>query len=155
MTIRFRLKLGDAELEVEGEKEFVQAQIDKFSAMVETKPRVIHGVESKLPEKIVAEAKSGKSLAPAEWVRQKAPKTGTEQLVVLGKYLEEHRGQPDFGAAEINKIAGEARLKNIHGQYFTYATQQGLLRQTGKGRYALTLTGEDLVLAMPKASSKA
>ena len=129
-------------------------QLTKFSPLIASAARP--PAPERLPEKIVAGAKSGKSdkLSPAEFIRQKNPRTGTERLVVLAKFLEEYRGQPEYSLAEINKVAKESKLKDIHGQYVTYATRQGLIRESGKGKYSLTLSGEDIVAGMPKAAAK-
>jgi hypothetical protein len=93
-------------------------------------------------------------LSPAEYVRLTNPKTGTEKLLVLGRFLEQNRGVTEFAGSEINKLASEAKSKNIHSQYYTYAVKQGLLRTVGKSKYALTISGEDVVAALAAGSKK-
>jgi hypothetical protein len=69
--------------------------------------------------------------------------------LIFGKYLEEFRGQADFSRQDINKIAAEAKTsKDIHGQYFSNAVKQGLLRSVGRGRYSLTLSAEEALAGM-------
>jgi hypothetical protein len=66
--------------------------------------------------------------------------------------LEDNRNLTEFSKKEINSLAAEAKLKDLHSQYFTYAVKQGFLRSVGKGKYAITLSGEDLVVRLPKGS---
>jgi hypothetical protein len=139
--------LGDYEIEVEGDEKFIESQLKRFieRAKPETQPRP----PADLPSKIVAAAKAGKPPAPAEYYRQKTPHGGTETLLVLAKYLEDYRSQSEFTRNDINKLATDAKIKDIHAQYFILAVKQGFLRTTGKSKYALTISGEDAVLAMP------
>lgn len=152
MTQRVRLKMGPNEIEFEGERGFIDDMLKKYVVYLEPSRQL-----ADLPKRIEAEATSsahtatlGKSKSPAEFVREKQPNGGTETLLVLGRYLESVRGKIDFDRAEINALARDAKIKNLHPQYFTLGIKQGLLRTVQKGRYALTLSGEDVVLAMPK-----
>jgi hypothetical protein len=146
MTKRVYWKIGDHEIEVEGDDAFIQKQLKVFFERMGSQPRS----ESKdLPSKIVAVAKSGKVLAPAEYYRQKNPNGGTETLIVLAKYLDEFRNKNDFTRKDIKAIAQEAKLSPIHAQYYANAVKQGLLRSLGRGTYGLSISGEDAVAAMP------
>jgi hypothetical protein len=147
MAQRVRLRLGENEIEVEGDEKFVEAQVQRFikrmgGTTTSTPP-------PDLPAKIVAAAKPTTAPAPAEYYRQKKPKGGTETLLVLAKYLEDFRSQNQFSVTEINRLAAEAKIKDVHTQYFTRAVQQGLTRSVGKSKYALTISGEDAVVSMP------
>lgn len=146
MTKRVYWKVGDQEIEVEGDASFIQKQLKMFFDRIG-----IHGSTSvkDLPSKIVATAKSGKAPSPAEYFRQKSPSGGTETLIVLAKYLDEYRSKGDFTQKDIKAIAREAKLANIHSQYYINAVKQGLLRSLGRGTYGLSITGEDAVAAMP------
>jgi hypothetical protein len=147
MALRVHWKLGDFEVEVEGDDEFIEKQLKLFLERVE--PGLHPVPPADLPSKIVAAAKSTTAPAPAEYYRQKKPQGGTETLLVLAKYLNDYRSQNQFTKNQITKLANEAKIKDVHGQYFTLAVKQGLLRTAGKGNYALTISGEDAVAAMP------
>jgi hypothetical protein len=149
---RIRLKIGENEIEVEGDSGFIEAQFKKYlhyisggriaSAVPEGKVKKIEVITSK------------KTMTPAEYIRLKQPKGGTEILLVLAKYLEEFKSLSDFSKKEINDLADEAKIKDIHAQYFTLAVKQGLLKVLGNRKYSLTLSGEDAVVAMPGTSGK-
>jgi len=146
MPKRVYWKIGDHELEVEGDSAFIQKQLKIF---FEKLGHALQPASKDLPSKIVAVAKSGKILSPAEYYRQKNPSGGTETLIVLAKYLDEFRSKSDFTRKDIKAIAQEARLTPLHTQYFANAVKQGLLRSLGKGTYGLSISGEDAVAAMP------
>jgi hypothetical protein len=146
MTKRVYWKVGDQEIEVEGDNAFIQKQLNIFFE------RLGHHTPSAskdLPSRIVAVAKSGKAPSPAEYFRQKTPNGGTETLIVLAKYLDEFRNKSDFSRKDIQIIAREAKIPHLHGQYYLNAVKQGLLRTLGRGTYGLSISGEDAVAAMP------
>lgn len=144
MPNRVRFKFGDSEVEVEGNDEFIEKKLTDFFSRIGKDS----GALTNLPQKIIAAAKSSKALSPGEFVREKSPKGGTATLLVLAKYLEDLSGTQSFRQKDINKLAAQAKLKDVHGQYFTLAVQQGYLRTLGRSGYALTITGEDVVAGM-------
>ncbi len=146
MTKRVYWKVGEQEIEVEGDSAFIQKQLRIFFDRLGPQP---HLTSKDLPSRIVAVAKSGKAPSPAEYFRQKSPNGGTETLIVLAKYLDEFRSKGDFTQKDIKAIAREAKISNIHSQYYLNAVRQGLLRSLGRGTYGLSISGEDAVAAMP------
>jgi hypothetical protein len=147
MANRVYWKIGDREIEVEGDKAFIQKQLKMFfDGMGGIATR---SVSTDLPSKIVAVAKSGKVPGPAEYFRLKKPNGGTETLIVLGKYLDEFRNKSEFTPKDITAIAQEAKIPKIQGQYYVNAVKQGLLRGLGRAVYGLSIGGEDAVAAMP------
>lgn len=149
MTKRVFWKIGDHEIEVEGDNAFIQKQLKLFFDRVGGHSLQQQAVSKDLPSKIVAGAKSGKVLSPAEYYRQKSPSGGTATLIVLGKYLDEFRSKSEFTSKDINELARETRIRPIHNQYYANAVKQGLLRSVKRGTYGLSITGEDAVAAMP------
>lgn len=145
MPRRLRLRFGDNEIEVEGDPAFIKAQLADFFSRIGL--QVIPSRD--LPKAIATAAEKHKVPSPSESLREKKPKTGTERLLVLGRYLEAYRSAVDFSPSDVNKLAAEAKITKIEPIYFTRAVKQGLLRTTGKRRYSLTLSGEDVVNAMP------
>lgn len=147
MAKRVYWKIGENEIEVEGDNGFIQKQLKLFFDKVGHAPPLT--VSKDLPSKILSVAKSGKVLGPAEYYRLKNPNGGTETLIVLAKYLDEFRNKSDFTAKDIKIISQEAKLSPIHAQYYANGVKQGLLRSLGRGTYGLSITGEDAVAAMP------
>lgn len=146
MPKRVYWKVGDHEIEVEGDNAFIAKHLKMFFDRLGHTPQ---SPTKDLPSKIVAVAKSGKALSPAEYFRQKNPNGGTETLIVLAKYLDEFRNKSDFSRKDIKAISHEAKLSPIHAQYYGNAVKQGLLRNLGRGTYGLSISGEDAVAAMP------
>lgn len=149
MTRRVFWKIGDHEIEVEGDDAFIQKQLKLFFDTLAGQRLQQKTTWTDLPSKIVAGAKSSKTPSPTEYFRQKDPTSGTEKLLVLGKYLDEFRGKGEFTIKDINALARESKLSKIHSQYYVNAVKQGLLRSLGRGTYGLSITGEDAVAAMP------
>ena len=147
---KLRIKHGDHEIEVEGTDLFIKAQISEFYSKIEKAGT--HLPTSKIKQEILSASTrtlSGKEPSPAEYYRQKGREDGISQILILGKYLEEYRGMSEFSREDVNKLSKETKLsKNIHGQYFTNAVKQGLLRSHGKGKYSLTLSAESVISSM-------
>ena len=144
--MRVRWKIGDNEIEVEGDSAFIQKQLKGFFERLGSTPQL---PSRDLPSRIVAVAKSGKAPSPAEYFRQKDPKGGTEILIVLAKYLDEFRNKSEFTRKDIVALCREAKIDPIHGEYYRSAVKQGLLRTLGRATYGLSISGEDAVAAMP------
>jgi hypothetical protein len=146
MAKRVYWKIGDHEIEVEGDNAFIQKQLKSFFDRLGYQSQ---SASKDLPSRIVAVAKSGKVPSPAEYFRQKSPNGDTEALIVLAKYLDEFRNKSDFTPKDIKAIAREARIRDIRGQYYVNAVRQGLLRSLGRATYGLSISGEDAVAKMP------
>ncbi len=96
-----------------------------------------------------AKKPSGKKPTPAEFYKSKKRTDGISKILIFGNYLEEYRQMTEFSRNDINGLAKEARIsKDIHGQYFTNAIKQGLLRNLGRSKYSLTLSAEEVLAAM-------
>lgn len=154
MNQKIRLKIGENEIELEGGEKFVNKHlklfIDKYSeieAVAAKKEATAAQSRAQLPAE-----KSRKPLSPAEFVRQKNPSSGTEKIIVLAKYLEDYRSLSEFSNKDINKVAKEAKLGHIDNSYYAMGLKQGYLNKIQYGKYQLTLTGEDAVLALSQPS---
>lgn len=155
MNQRIRLKIGENEIELEGNEIFIDEHLKSFvdkcfslkpsettKVNVVTHPTKTTGIQNK----------DSKVLSPAEFVRQKSPKGGTEQLVVIAKYLEDYESLSEFSVKDITRVARVAKIGKIDNAYYPLAVKQGLLNRIKHGRYQITLTGEDIVLAMSNAT---
>jgi len=146
---KIRIRQGDNEIEIEGNDAFIKKQLSAFyerigSTRLATPP-------ANLKREIQASASkksSGKAPTPAEFYKSKNRKDGISKILIFGKYLEDYREKSEFSRQDINNIAKEARLSDIHGQYFSNAVQQGLLRNIGHAKYSLTLSAEEVLSAM-------
>jgi hypothetical protein len=147
---KIRVRHGDHEIELDGTDNFIKKQLDDFYSRIHISP--IAATAGDLKERIFeASSKKVKGIVPtpAEYYKLKGKTDGISQILIFGKYLEEYRGVTEFARQDINKIVKDAKLsKDIHGQYFTNAVKQGLLRTVGKGKFSLTLSAEDVLRSM-------
>jgi hypothetical protein len=147
---KIKLKHGTHEIELEGDDNFIKSQLEAFYKRVgsmissTTAPQLTAAqILSPTPQ-----AAAGPAPTPAEFYRLKSRgKTdGITQLLIFAKFLETYKNLSEFSQKDVNAIVKEARLsKDIHGQYFSNAVKQGLLRSLGSGRYSLTLSAEELI----------
>jgi len=146
---KIKLKHGAHEIELEGDDEFIQRQLQAFYERVN--PGSLATPASQVtPSQILSppsQTVSGPTPTPAEFykLKNKGKADGMTQLLVFAKYLDVHRNKSEFSQKDINALAKEARLsRDVHAQYFSNAVKQGLLRSLGAGRYSLTLSAEEL-----------
>jgi len=146
---KIHVRHGDHEIELDGSDSFITKQLEHFYNR-------IGAVKGKIPPTDLKEqllkntepGSKGKTPTPAEFYKAKGKKDGLSQVLVFARYLEEFEGKTEFTPAEVNKVAKEAKLsRDIHGQYFSIAVKQGLLRKHGK-RYSLTLSAEEVLASM-------
>lgn len=143
-----RIRLGPHEIELEGDDAFVHQHLEQFYQ---------HVTGGSLAQ--VLPAPNGQPVAPASPENQPGTEPtpeafyqhlghrpdGLTTVLIFGKYLEQHRGKPEFTQAEVREAAREVRhAKPIHGQYFTLAVRQGLLRKQGQ-HYSLTFSGAQMI----------
>lgn len=147
MNSKLRIKLKENEIEIEGDENFIEKYTTAFYKKIENAPAPSKSLD--LKEKIYEEStikKSTKEPSPAEYYKSLGKTDGISQILIFAKYLELNRSFSEFSQKDINSLAKEAKLsKDIHGQYFSNAVKQGLLRSHGKGKYSLTLSAEDLL----------
>jgi hypothetical protein len=147
---KIRIRHGEHEVELDGSDDFIKAQLTDFYWRInESKNRPPN---SKIKQEILeppAKRTGDKEPTPAEFYRMKGKEDGISQILIFGKYLEEYRGLSEFSREDVNKLGKEVKIsKDIHGQYFTNAVKQGLLRVHGHGKYSLTLSAESTLSSM-------
>jgi hypothetical protein len=145
-----RIRHGVNEIELEGTDAFIAKQLKAFYQRIEVGPSTAAPATLKKDlQAPTTKKRAGKAPSPAEFYKAKKRTDGVSKVLIFGKYLEQYRGKTEFSRQEVNGVASEAKLsKDIHGQYFTNAVKQGLLRSLGGGKYSLTLSAEDVLAAM-------
>ena len=147
---KIKLKHGTHEIELDGDDAFVESQLKAFydrigAASLSSSAPQLTATQILSPTPQVA---SGPEPTPAEFYRLKNRGKGDciTQLLIFAKYLETYKNLSEFSQKDVNAVVKLARLsKDIHGQYFSNAVKQGLLRSLGSGRYSLTLSAEELL----------
>jgi hypothetical protein len=146
---KVRIRHGDHEIELEGSETFIRKQLESFYQKIHMTTAGVPVTLKKDIQTGVGKKTPGQIPSPAEFYRAKNRTDGVSQILILAKYLEEYRGKSDFTRQEVNDVAAEAKFsKDIHGQYFTNAVKQGLLRGLGGGKYSLTLSAEEALSSM-------
>jgi hypothetical protein len=147
---KIRIRHGDNEIEVDGNEAFVKKQLAGFYERIQhTQLASPSAMLKKEIQASAAKKTAGKQPTPAEFYMSKNRTDGISQILIFGKYLEEYQGKSEFSRQDINKVAKDAKIsKDIHGQYFTNAVKQGLLRNLGHNQYSLTLSAEEVFANM-------
>jgi len=143
---RIRIKQDAIEIEVEGDKEFVEKHIEEFK-------KVLPEIAKELPPKKVLEVPKGgalEGLSLAEFYKQKRPKDHNETVVVFAYWLTKKKGQEEVKTSDIGACFDEARIpkpKNVrqHIRIMASGKKACLTAGSQKGWYKLTLTGEEFV----------
>lgn len=148
---KIRVRHEDHEIELEGSDDFIKEHLEAFYERIGTIPTSAPPPSQLKKEILEPTVKKhvGKAPTPAEYYKSKGKTDGISQILIFGKYLEEYRNTSEFSREDINKLANEAKFpKDIHGQYFTNAVKQGLLRSHRGRKYSLTLSAESLISSM-------
>jgi len=147
---RIRIRLGEVEIEVEGDKEFVEKHIEEFRKEMPKIAKELPPKEEIISSEIQKEKVELEKLSLAEFYKQKQPRDHNEIVVIFAYWLTKKKGQEEFKPKDLLSCYDEARIskpKNIsqHISYVCSGTKAYLTTGSKKGLYRLTLTGEDFV----------
>lgn len=139
-----RYKKGDLEIEVQGDKVFVE---EKFKELLMLKPvEVPKDTIVSLP--MSAQEESGKKTSMAEFLKLKSPKSHGDKILVFGYYLEKVDGQSSFNVNDVEKCYTQARIPKTKNfpQYIAQLIRDGYLmdaedKKDNKKAWILTDTG--------------
>ncbi len=147
---KIRIRRNEVEIEVEGDKEFVEKHIEEFKKEL---PKIAK--ESSLKEKpVVSEIPKEKlgleKLSLAEFYKRKQPKGHNETVVVFAYWLTKERNKEEFNSKDILDCYDEARMKkpkNINQHIIKMAAGKKAYLTSGseKGLHKLILPGEGFV----------
>jgi hypothetical protein len=150
-TYRIRIKIGEVEIEAEGDKEFVEKQIEEFKNEIPEIAKDIPAKEKTVNSETPKEKVELEGLSLAEFYKRKQPKDHNETVVVFAYWLTKKKGKEEFKTKEISACFDEARIpspKNITQHISAVASGKKkpyLTAGSEKGWYKLTLSGEDFV----------
>lgn len=141
-----RYKKGDMEIEVQGDKAFVE---EKFKELLklEIKSTLEQGLSDEKKE-----IKYDKEISLVEFLNQKNPKSHGDKILIFGYYLERIKGYEAFNIDDIEKCYQDARIpktKNF-SLYITRLIRQGYLmdsdqKKDNKKAWLLTKNGREYV----------
>jgi len=148
-SIKYRK--GDLEIEVHGDKDFVES---KFKELFERK---LEPVSKKAEVKIeAAVSEDKKDMSLAEFLNSKQTKGHDDKILVFGYYLEKFADESSFNVKDIEKCYQEVALpptKNIP-TYTTILIKKGYImsvpeKKDNKKAWQLTQSGEKYVEGLP------
>jgi len=147
---RIRIKHGEVEIEAEGDKEFVEKHIEEFKKEIPKITKELPPKEKLITSEIPKKKVELEALSLAEFYKQKQPKDHNETVVVFAYWLAKNKGQEEFQTKDISACYDEAKIpkpKNVtqHISVMTSGRKAYLTAGFQKGRYKLTLTGEEFV----------
>lgn len=152
-ALRVRVKDGNRELEVEGDKNYIDYMLKRF-AFIGFQKSQHDSLEEKEEPKAAVHAKLSAKTSPAEFVHQNQIKKHTNLVLGFGYYLEKLRGMDKFSPGDINDCYYDAKLdpsntsqmiiQNIKAGFLMGAKGSGK-GAGGKKYYRLTQSGIDYV----------
>jgi len=166
---RARFKFPDIEVEVEGDREFVDKHLTTLLELLK-QPKLTEGlveekVEKKAPPKprkprgrrAKAELVLEKTpeISIEEFFEQKKPKTHNEAVLVISYWLTKYAGKKEIRPKDIRLVFEQLKTRkpgNV-GQHIRILSdpKKGFLKRGQKtGRYFLTPKGIELVEKLPK-----
>lgn len=144
LVYRIKLRRGDFEIEVQGDKEYVDS---KFRELLDTQPfpkttQPLTAKSANLP------TDGTKTLSLREFVDQFNTTAHMDFILLIGYYLEKYRGQDSFTVADIKKAYDDMREKLTNaGPFINQNVKKGLLMEAPpkegikKTMYSLTRKG--------------
>jgi predicted transcriptional regulator len=159
ITYRIRFKQGDAEFEVEGDRNYVTKAYQEMKEILglsqPAKPVLVaEGKPSKLVRlKTLAE----KSPSPREFIDRYGLTRHVDIVLAFGYFLERVRSLKSFTGADINTCYYEAKVEPSNtSQMIINNIKKGLImpshKSGSKKSYTLTRTGEEFVIGGFKAT---
>lgn len=147
-----RYKKGDIEIEVQGDKAFVE---EKFKELLSLGAEFTTKFEEATEK---GESQLDKGLSLAEFVKQKDPKSHGDKILTFGYFLEKYKGYRFFNLDDIDKCYKDARIpktKNF-SPYITQLIREGFImdseqKKDNKKAWVLTNKGSQYVENLPES----
>ena len=156
---RIRLKQGDTEFEIEGDRAYVTKTYQDLKEILglsqHAKP-VLAG-EQRSAKTTPAKSLGGKPSSPREFIDRYGLKRHVDIVLGFGYFLERVRSLKSFTGADINTCYYEAKVEPSNtSQMIINNIKKGFIMQSKKPgartSYTLTRTGEEFVEAGFKAT---
>ncbi|MHA1250927.1 MAG: hypothetical protein ACTSRP_13120 [Candidatus Helarchaeota archaeon] len=147
---RYRIKYGEIEFEVEGDKEFVEKHIEKFRNERQKIVNELQIDEINITSKTSKEISELKNLSLSEFYKQKQPNSHNENIIVFAYWLMKKENKKDFTTKDILNCYDTVKIskpKNIyyHLRNLISAKKALLISGSKKGSYSITLMGIEFV----------
>lgn len=144
---RFRIKRGDVEIEVEGDKEFVEKHFEEFKKEISKITKELLPFKEITPE-IPGKKVGLEKISLAEFYNEKQPGTELEVAITIGYYLMHYEDIKEFTTKVINTEAKKIghTISNVTRALKEASTgKKAYVHKIKKGVWALTSKGEKFV----------
>jgi len=155
---RIRIKLGDVEIEAEGDRDFVKKQIEELKEeMLKIAERLPPREKIVTPEIPKGEVELGER-SLAEFYKLKQPEGDIEVALTIACYLTSSGKREEFTNSEIGKEASKLGFKLSNPAMTLKEAAKGkkaYVRKIAKGKWALTVEGTNFVKKeLPRKSER-
>ena len=157
-TYRIRIKKGNVEIEVEGDKDFVEKHIGELKNELS---KFIREMPIEDGEKIIEKTNEGlENISLAEFYKLKSPKDHNETVMIFVYWMTEKENKEEITPKDIDKCyskIGVPKPANIPDIMKKLASgKKAYLVKTGKrGFYKISMLGRDLIeKELPRKSEK-
>ena len=143
---KIRIKLGEAELEAEGDKDFVKKVVADWKKSIEKPPPpAITPTKGRVSPRKEISAKTLK-----QFYEEKSPSGHQEKIAVFAYYLKSFEEKKEFSKDDINSCYTKARArkpKSISTAISDAASKYEFVeRGSERGLWKLTSHGENLIM---------
>ncbi|MCX8000384.1 MAG: hypothetical protein N3A69_15765 [Leptospiraceae bacterium] len=142
-SYKIKYRKGDFEIELQGDKEWVEKKFKDFIEEKIVEPTAIVAKAKALPDSLV------------EFLKSKGdPKEHIDRIIIFSYWLFHKENQKSYNVSDIERCYDEARIAkptNIHA-FMNELQAKGFLKPTeekdGKKAWVITRTGEEYVEKM-------
>jgi len=147
---RIRIKLNEVEIEVEGDREFVEKHIEEFKKEMSKSIRELPPKEKMTPPETSKDKSELEGLSLAEFYKQQQPKDYNEQVVIFSYWLTKKEGKLEFEPKDIDNCFAKTAIdkpKNIpqYMKVLSGGKKAYLTKGDKRGQYKLSITGRNFV----------
>ncbi len=149
---RIRLKNGEREIELEGDRSFVEEMLERYAPWIQApeqpgtppavpvaEPRILPGELPRVPASFRVMAK----LTFAEFLQLKSPRTPLGRLLVLAYFLEKYQQRAAYAPAELVTRWQETwPAETLDAQLWEEAVDTGFLEWESPEALTLTYRGQ-------------
>lgn len=157
---KIRIKIGEDEIEAQGDKEFVEKHVEEFKKKMPKIAKELPRDEKIATPETPKEKVELEGLSLAEFYKQKQPKDHNEEVVVFAYWLTKKEKREEFEPKDIGSCYNEISLPKPTNIPLTMKTLAGgkkayFIRGDKRGQYKLSMTGKEFVeKELPRKSEK-
>lgn len=137
-----RLRKGDLEFEVRGDRDFVEQAVERWASLVFNSPAAREPERgSPAPKPIQVR----RNITFQDFLKLKEPENALDKLLTLAYFLEKYEGRPRYDLSELDEAWNNAFPHDaFHPELWHDAVERAYLEEAC-GKFTLTFSGEAYV----------